>query len=390
MSHGGYAQDIMLLPVYSRPPITFARGEGCWLYDTTGRRYLDLLSGIGVNALGHGHPRLVRAITEQAARGLHVSNLFHHPYQAPLADRLLALAGGAHEFVFFSNSGSEAMEAALKAAKARGRHGLVALAHGFHGSTAGALSITAAAKYRAPFEPLVPGAGFVEPEDLDALRAAVSEQTAAIIVEPIQGEGGIRPMSEAFLREAQRLARAHDALFIADETQCGLGRTGEWFAFERVAGLTPDIVVTAKPLAAGLPLGAALFNARAAEGLGPGSHGTTFGGGPLACRVALEVLEVIEELRPAIRTNGAYLLARLEELGGVAVRGRGLMAGVELGYPAAPVAAALLERGVIVNATAHSVLRLLPPFIITRAEIDQALEPMRAIIEACGGSPGSR
>ena len=380
----------MLLPVYSRPALTIHRGEGCYLFDTSGRRYLDFISGVGVNALGHAHPRIVRTITNQAARVIHISNLYHHDYQAPLARRLAAWSGLSH--AFFSNSGAEAVEAALKAARAHGlrRHPrklqLVALENSFHGRTCGALSVTGRPEYRRAFGPLLPEVQFIPANDLDALHAAVTEHTAAIILEPIQGEGGVHVLTEPFLRQVRRLANEVGALWIADETQCGLGRTGHYFAYQRFPGLLPDIVVTAKPLAAGLPLGATLFNETAAAALPKGQHGSTFGGGPLVCRVALEVLDVIEELLPHIRQTGAYLHQRLAALG--AARGAGMIAGLALHQPGEPLVAQAMDKGLLINCTNHTVLRLLPPYITTRAQVDEAMEVLHALTEWSGPPVG--
>ncbi|MBS1824922.1 MAG: acetylornithine/succinylornithine family transaminase [Acidobacteria bacterium] len=372
----------MLLPVYTRPALTIHRGEGCYLFDTNGRRYLDFISGVGVNALGHAHPRIVRAITNQAARVIHTSNLYHHDYQAPLARRLAAWSGLSH--AFFSNSGAEAVETAIKAARAHGlrqHHGkvqLVALENSFHGRTCGALSVTGRPEYRRAFGPLLPEVRFIPANDIAALRAAVSEETAAILLEPIQGEGGVHVLEERFLREVRRLADAARALWIADETQCGLGRTGHYFAYQRFGGLIPDIVVTAKPLAAGLPIGATLFNETAATALPRGQHGSTFGGGPLVCRVALEVLDEVEQLLPHIRQTGAYLHRRLAELG--TVRGEGMMAGIALEQPGEPIVARALEEGLMINCTHQTVLRFLPPYIATRAHVDEAMEVLERLL----------
>jgi acetylornithine aminotransferase/acetylornithine/N-succinyldiaminopimelate aminotransferase len=363
----------MLLPVYTRPAITIDHGEGCYLCDTKGKRYLDFVTGAGVNALGHNHPRVTQTIGAQAGRCLHTSNHYHHAYQQPLADRLLRWTGLSH--AFFSNSGSEAIETALKAARARGRHNIVALENSFHGRTMGALSVTGQPKYREPFGPLLPGVTFVRANAIDELREAVDERTAAILVEPVQGEGGVHVLKEGFLREVQRLAHTFGALFIADEIQCGLGRTGVYFAYQHHAGLAPDIVVTAKALAAGLPLAATLFNDRAAAAMGPGLHGSTFGGGPLACRVALEVLDVIEELLPHLRETGAYLHQRLREMSGES-RGLGLMAALQLAGEGTPVVEDALSRGLMINCTQRTVIRLLPPYIATRAQIDEAMETL--------------
>jgi len=372
----------MLLPVYSRPSIVMHRGEGCYLYDTGGRRYLDFITGIGVNALGHSHPRIVRTITNQAARCLHTSNLYHHEYQAPLARRLAEWSGLSH--AFFSNSGTEAVEVALKAARAHGvrqnprKVQFVALHNGYHGRSFGALSVTGRPAYREPFGPMLPGVTFVPANDLAALEASVTEETAGIILEPIQGEGGIHILNEAFLRSAARLAKQAGALWIADETQCGLGRTGTYFAFQRFPNLLPDIVVTAKPLAAGLPLGATLFSDAAASVLHKGLHGSTFGGGPLACRVALEVLDMIEELLPHIRETGAYLHQQLSAFG--EVRGAGLMAGLQLARAAATLATGAMERGLLINCTHGDVLRMLPPYIASRGHVEEAMEVVAKVL----------
>lgn len=373
----------MLLPIYQRAPITIDHGDGPYLYDTTGRRYLDFITGVGVNALGHNHPRITKVIAEQAARCIHTSNLYHHAYLKPLAERLAKWSG--LDQVFFTNSGSEAMETALKAAKAYGtrralgKFRIVALNGGFHGRTMGSLSVTGSFKYRQPFHPLLPGITFVTRNSIDELRAAVTDETAAIVVEPVQGEGGIYPLQADFLQEIQRLAVHHDALWIADETQCGLGRTGSYFAFQRIPNIQPDIVVTAKPLAAGLPLGATMFNEKAASAFGPGTHGSTFGGGPLACRVALEVLDIIEELLPRIRTNGTYLRERLHELPAQEIRTAGMMAGIEMSTPAASLVDEALQQGLLINCTHETTLRLLPPYIATQEHIDEAMATLQTL-----------
>ena len=379
----------MLLPIYSRPALIIDHGEGCYLWDTAGRRYLDFVTGIGVNALGHNHPRITQVIQRQAGRCLHTSNLYHHSYQEPLAEKLSAWSGGLSH-VFFGNSGAEAFEAALKAAKAygakisAGKYHLVAIEGSFHGRTLGALSVTGRHKYRQPFLPMLPGVTFIPANNIDTLRAAVTDDTAAILLEVIQGENGVYPMDEAFLREVRRLADFHDALWIADETQCGLGRTGWRFAYQQFPGLLPDIALTAKPLAAGIPLSAAMFNEKAAAAIGMGQHGTTFGGGPLACRVALEVLDIIEELLPAIRETGAYLRSKLIQLQGklpliTEVRGAGMMVGLQLNVPANGAVQRAMEEGLLINCAHETVIRLLPPFISTKAEVDEAMDTLAAV-----------
>jgi acetylornithine/N-succinyldiaminopimelate aminotransferase len=379
-----------LLPTYGARPLLVERGEGCYLVDPAGRRYLDFLSGIGVNALGHGHPAIVGAICEQARLCVHTSNLHRHQYQDELATRLAHWSG--LDRVFLSNSGAEAMEAALKAARGlanrrgRKRHRIIALENSFHGRTAGALALTGQRKYRDPFLPLVPDVVFVPANDVAALERAATENTIAIVAETIQGEGGIYPLEEAFLEAIRRLASERRAVWIADEVQCGLGRTGlpfAWQHYETVAA--PDIVVAAKPLGGGLPLGATMFNRFAAAGIEPGMHGTTFGGGPLTCRVALAFLAEAERLLPAIRRHGAYLHQQLyEHLGNLdcvrEIRGRGLMAGIELTIDGEPFVQMALDAGLVINCTHGNVLRLLPPYIAGKAEIDRACATLREVL----------
>lgn len=380
-----------LLAVYGDRPLLIESGAGCSVVDQNGRRYLDCVTGIGVNALGYGHPAVTGPLLEQASTGvLHTSNLHRHQYQEELASMLARWTG--LEWVFFSNSGTEAMEAALKAARAlanrrgRKRHRIVAIDNGFHGRTAGALAITGREKYRRPFEPLPEVAVFVAANDTTGLEAAVNEDTIAIVAETVQGEGGIHLLSEEFLTAIRRLATASDAVWIADEVQCGLGRTGKRFAYEHypAAGM-PDIVVTAKPLAGGLPLGATIFSEAAASAFGPGTHGTTFGGGPLACRVALSVLREIDRLMPEIEANGAYFLERLRAIRSPLVkevRGIGLMAGIELDRPGDEFVRRALAEGMVINCTHETVLRLLPPYVISRAEIDFACDTVERILDA--------
>ena len=319
------------------------------------------------------------AIREQAVLCVHSSNLHRHPYQEALAERLAEWSG--LDLVFLSNSGTEAMEAALKAARARAnamgrrRQRIVALEGSFHGRSAGSLAVTGQGKYRDPFGPLTPEVVFIVPNDVEGLRVAVNDDTIAIVAETILGEGGIVPLTAEFLQTIRVLATRRDALWIADETQCGLGRTGERFAYQRF-GLLPDVVVTAKPLGGGLPLGATMFTAAAGAALGPGMHGTTFGGGPLACRVALAFLEETERLLPHIREAGAYFL---ERIGG---RGRGLMVGLELDGPGAPVVERAREAGLIINCTQGNVLRFLPPYVAGREEIDFACDVVRTSCRA--------
>jgi acetylornithine/N-succinyldiaminopimelate aminotransferase len=370
-----------LLQNYDRYPLSVESGQGCYVFDSDGRRYLDMISGIGVNAFGYCHPRIMAVLVKQAQRCIHTSNLVSHPYQEMLAERLCRMSGLRR--AFFSNSGTEAMEAALKAVRARahpaksGKSRLVALHGGFHGRTMGSLSVTGQPELRRRFA--FPGAEvtFVEPNDHAGLEAAIAEDTAAVVLEPVLGEGGIYPLDAGFLRKARALTQSVDALLIADEVQCGLGRTGKYFAYQWAA-IQPDIVVTAKPLAAGLPLGATLFTEDAAQWLPPHSHGTTFGGGPLACCVALEFLDMLDEVLPHICEISNRFLMRLETLKQrhpviQEIRSQGLMFGIQLSQPARGLVEAALARGLLVNDTQQTVLRLLPPYIVGEPEMDQAV-----------------
>src|SRR5450755_1385086 len=373
-----------LLQNYARYPLVLAKGKGCHLYDLAGKRYLDFLSGIGVNALGHAHPRLVRVIRQQAALLIHSSNLYYHQYQGPLAKRLSEMSG--LERCFFCNSGTEAMEGGLKMVHSHGRaidaekYQVIALENGFHGRTFGALSITGQPKYRQDFEPLVPGARFVPANDLAALEAAFSDRTAGIVLEMIQGEGGIYPLTPAFVAKARELSDRHNALLVADETQCGVGRPGTYFAYQRTNHvILPDVMVTAKPLACGIPLGVIMANEKAAATIKLGMHGSTFGGGPLACRVALEFCDILDELLPQIQRVGGFFHVQLNELARKhsfvkEVRGFGLMIGVELDRPGKQMVLDAMAEGLLINCTHETVLRFLPPYIATEKEVDQALK----------------
>jgi predicted acetylornithine/succinylornithine family transaminase len=373
-----------LLQNYARYPLVLTRGKGIYAYDVEGRRYLDFITGIGVNALGHAHPRIVKVIREQAGKMIHSSNLYYHPYQGPLAKRLVEMSGLAR--VFFSNTGTESVEGALKMAKAHGRaidadkNEIISLDNSFHGRTLGALSVTGQAKYRRDFEPLVPGARFVPPNDIAALEAAFTGRTAGMIVEMIQGEGGIYPLTYEFAAKARELADRHNALLIADETQCGVGRPGTYFAYQRSTPVVlPDVVVAAKPVACGIPLGFIIANEKAAAAIKPGMHGTTFGGGPLACRVALEFLDILDGLLPHIQEAGGYFHVKLNALarkhGFVKeVRGFGLMLGVELAIPGKQLVLDAMKEGLLINCTHDTVLRFLPPYNVTEKEIDQAVK----------------
>lgn len=386
--------DQYMVGTYRRPPIVFTHGKGCRLYDTSGRGYLDFLGGIAVNALGYSHPRLVRVMRREAARAVHFSNLFHNSFQGPLAKKLAEWSG--LDRVFFTNSGTEAMEGAMKLARAYSKKSraagapaktrFLALENSFHGRTFGAVSITYPAKYREPFEPLVPGAEFVRFNDVTDLEGKFDDSVCAIVLETIQGEGGIYPVSEAFWACARELATQHDAAMIADEIQCGLGRTGRKFAYQKFAA-KPDIVTVAKPLAGGLPLGAFIANEKFAGAFTPGLHGTTFGGGPFVCAVALEFLKTLEDekLLANVRERGKELRQRLEKLQSRfefirEVRGEGLIVGLDLSIEGAPIAEEALKRGLIINCTHEHILRMLPPFVVRAQEIREFLKTLEVVL----------
>ena len=371
-----------VLQVYKRSPVVFERGRGCYLFDGDGRGYLDMISGVGVAALGHANPRLAAAIAEQATTLLHTSNLFYHPLQGELATRLSDLSG--LPSAFFCNSGAEAIEACLKFARRYwhaqkvSRPGLVAFEHSFHGRTIGALSVTWDDHYRAPFAPLLSDVQFVSPNDPDALLAAVTEATGAVILEPLQGEGGVRPFSQRMADAVTEACRRTGALLIADEIQCGLGRTGRPF-YSSALGLQPDLMAVGKALGAGVPIAAALFSARVSKAAAFGDHGSTYGGNLLACRAALVFLEELidRDLISHVASVGAHLERGLRAIAAhhpivKEVRGAGLIWGLDLDRPALPVVQAALELGLLVNRTSDTVVRLLPPFIVTEGEVDQA------------------
>ena len=392
------AQQIMelerefLVQNYSRYPLVLERGEGCYVYDVEGNRYLDFIAGIGVNALGQAHPRIVNVIREQAGLLIHSSNLYYHRFQGALAKRLAEVSGLQRSF--FANSGTEAMEGALKMVRAHGHKispekiQLVSLDNSFHGRTLGALSITGQPKYRHDFEPLVPGVKFVPQNDIAALEQACSERTAGIIIEWIQGEGGIFPISDEYGRKARELADRYNALLIFDEIQCGVGRPGTWFGYQLADPVVlPDVMVAAKPLACGLPLGVIVANEKAASAIGAGMHGSTFGGSALACRVALEFFDILDGLLPAIRRVSDYFRMRLEELAGRyafirEVRARGLMVGVDMSVPGKQMVADAQARGLLINCTHETVLRFLPPYIITEKEVDEGVRILNGIFAA--------
>ncbi len=392
------AEKTLLLQTYDRYPILLTHGEGVHLFDDAGNTYLDLLSGIGVSALGYGHPAITKAITAQAATLLHTSNLFYHDGTATLAMKLTEITG--MDRVFFCNSGTEAWEAALKLARAHA--GLlraegksigtrfIAMEHSFHGRTMGSVATTHKQKYREPFNPVMPDVVFVPFNDLDALRAAFSNDVCGICLEPLQGEGGIHPVSREFFAAARELCNSTGALLMADEIQSGMGRTGKWMAYQHY-GIQPDVTTLAKPLAGGLPMGAMLCTEEASRAIQPGMHGTTFGGGPLACAVSIAVIDAIENegLLSHVSKVGNYFLDQLRALAGevdgiVEVRGTGFMIGVEIrtAEMAKEIADRMMtERHIILNRTSETVLRFLPPFLITEEHVNETITALRGLMK---------
>ena len=390
------AENKLMVQTYDRTPILFVSGHGCYLTDEQGHDYLDLLSGIGVSALGYAHPAMTSAINAQAAKLIHTSNLFYTEHTAELALRLTEISG--LDRAFFSNSGTEAWEAALKLARAfasknraeGGKLGtrFLALEHSFHGRTMGSVATTYKERYRTPFAPVMPEVDFVPFNDVDALRTAFAagsgSDVCAILIEAIQGEGGIHPVSMEFFAAAKALCDSTGALLIADEIQCGFGRTGRWFGYQHF-GIVPDVVTIAKPLAGGLPIGALLATERAASAISPGMHGTTFGGGPLITAVAVAVIDEIKHSRllEHVTETGTYFLTHLRELASKhpairEIRGKGLMIGLDFHNEddAKSVAAFMLAERILINRTSETVLRFLPPYMISAAQLDVALDAL--------------
>ncbi len=381
-----------VMNTYARLPVSFTHGDGVWLYDETGRRYLDALSGIAVSTLGHAHPHLVRAIAEQAARVLHTSNLYRIPLQERLADRIAALSG--MEEVFLCNSGCEANEAAIKLARFHGhRKGvaqptIVVMENAFHGRTLATLSATGNRKAQAGFEPLVAGFLRVPYRNIDAIRqiASHNHNVVAVMLEVIQGEGGVNSADEPFLRELRQLCDECGWLLVCDEVQCGLGRTGKWFGWQH-AGIRPDVMTLAKGLGSGVPVGACVAAGAAAGLFGIGNHGSTFGGNPLACAAALATLDAIADeglLDNAVRTGDAIRTGLGKAFAGVAgvidIRGRGLMIGIELDRPCGDLVATALANGLLINVTAERVIRLLPPLIFTLPDAQRLVDALAPLI----------
>ena len=378
-----------LLPVYARYPVVMERGEGVYLFDSSGNRYLDLMAGLGVNALGHAHPRMVAAMADQAAKIVHLSPQYANRYPGELGERLCSMSG--MKGIFYSTGGSEAVEGALKLARTHARqnyrhpkHGIVALKNSYHGRTYGSLSVTGQDKYRLDFGPGLPNVTFVDRENIAQLRAAVSDETAAVLMEPLLGEGGVHAISAEFLQEARRLSDQHGALLILDEIQTGLGRTGDWFAYTQ-SGVKPDVLILGKPLGGGLPLSAILVNENLFDAFGVAKHGSTLGGSPIACRLGLEFLKIVEDegLLERVRDTGDYLLSGLRELAGelgVEARGRGLLLGLDLRRPARSVAEKALAQGYLLNVVQGNVLRFLPPFLLEHQHVDAVMDLLHRML----------
>lgn len=382
------------LPVFARYPLVLSHGRGAYVYDMEGRKYLDFLAGIAVNIIGHAHPKLVAAIAEQAGKIIHCSNLYYTAQQATLAESLVKLSGLGK--VFLGNSGAEANEGAVKLARkygkaaAAGKFEIVAAEHSFHGRTLATLTATGQPKYQKGYEPLPPGFIHVPFNDLEALKAAVSEKTCAVMLEPIQGEGGVNLPDAGYLAAVRELCDTYGALLIFDEIQTGVGRTGKMFAYEHF-GFKPDIVTLAKGLGGGVPIGAFIASDRVAAAFGPGDHGSTFGGNPLACAAANAVLAIMaeEELLENARQVGAYLLEKLSELqarypGHIAgVRGLGLIVGMKLTRPGKDLVVSCMERGLIINCTAGDVLRFVPPLNIQQRHVDEMIGILSEVLDEC-------
>ena len=399
------AEARLLVPTYDRNPLLFTSGEGVYVIDEQGNKYLDLLSGIGVNALGYANPVIENAIAQQSKKLIHISNLYFHEGQAELALRLTERAG--MDRAFFCNSGTEAWEAALKLARAhagllRGEGKQIgtkflALEHGFHGRTFGSMSTTHKAKYREPFGPTVPTVEFVKLNDVADLHAKFSNEVCAILVEAIQGEGGIRPLTQEFFAEARKLADSTGALLIVDEIQAGMGRTGKWFAYQHY-GIQPDITTLAKPIAGGLPLGAVLCTEDVSRSFHAGIHGTTFGGGPLACAVGIAVIDAMEKdgMLAKNTATGEYFMEKLRGLQKkhdaiVDVRGKGLMVAAEVDSAdlGKKTVKEMLKRRILINCTSDTVLRFLPPYILERAHVDTAVAALDEIFTEHAAEQGA-
>ena len=391
----------VLMPNYRRWPVAFVEGQGMRLWDAEGKEYLDFVAGIAVDVLGHCHPHHVRAIQQQATRLIHISNLYQIPQQAELGRILVERTGVPEGQAFFCNSGTEAVEAAIKLARKAARtvrdrdaFEIIVADHGFHGRTMGALSATMVPRYHEDFGPLVPGFVEVPFNDLAAVERAITPKTAAVLMEPVRGEGGITPTTDAYLRGLRGLCDARGVWLVLDEVQTGFGRTGRWFAYQH-AGVVPDIVTLAKGMGGGVPIGAIVARGEIAAAFQPGTHGSTFAGNPLVCAAALAVMQAIAEegLVDRAAEMGTYLMARLGELAKAhpvitEVRGRGLMVAIELGIPSEPVVAACLARGLLVNNVQPKAIRFVPPLIVERGDIDEAIVILGSALSAVGVEAG--
>lgn len=372
------------MPVFARYPMVISHGEGAYVTDTDGNRYLDFFAGIAVNALGHAHPNLVKAVTEQAAKVIHCSNLYYTEVQAQLIEKLASLSG--LDKIFLANSGAEANEGALKLARKYGKtiaddkYEIITANHCFHGRTLMTLTATAQPKYQAGYEPLPQGFTYIDYNDIAALEAAISDKTCAVVLEPIQGEGGVNVPADDYLQKVRALCDKHGALLIFDEVQTGIGRTGKMFAYEHF-GIKPDIVTLAKGLAGGVPIGAFLASDKVANAFHPGDHGSTFGGNPLACAAAKAVIDTIlaDDLLANVNEVGAYLMEKIEALGAKypeiirSVRGKGFMVGIELTREGRAIVQACLDKKLIINCTAGNVLRIVPSLTIGRQQVDEMI-----------------
>ena len=375
------------MPNYARLPVKFIRGEGVYLYDEEGNEYIDLLSGIGVNSLGYKHPKLTKAICEQAKELIHISNLFEVPYQEELAQKLVETSYGPQGGkVFFCNSGAEANEALIKLVRKywrdRGedRYEIITFKRSFHGRTYGSLSATGQPKLHEGFEPMLEGFVYAEFNDIESVKELISDKTAAVLLEVIQGEGGVNPADETFVKELYNLTREAGILFAVDEVQTGNGRTGKYWGFQHYNAV-PDLFSTAKGLGGGVPVGALIAKTEIADHLTPGSHGSTFGGNPLAMRAGLVVYEELESgLLNHVSKVGEYFKRALENLGKGKVKGKGLMLGLEIDRPCKELVLKGLQNGIVFNCTAERVLRFLPPLVITEYEIDRAVEILKELL----------
>ena len=385
--------EASILHTYNRFPVVFEKGEGCYLYDSEGKEYLDFAAGIAVNALGYHYPGYDEALKSQIDKLMHISNLY---YNEPIIDAGARLVQASHmEKAFFTNSGTEAIEGALKAAKkyayerdGHADHEIIAMNHSFHGRSIGALSVTGNAHYRTPFNPLLPGVRFANFNDLDSVKAQITDKTCAIIMETIQGEGGIYPATEEFLKGVRALCDEHDLLLILDEIQCGMGRSGEMFAWQKY-GVKPDVMTVAKALGNGVPIGAFLACGKAATAMVPGDHGTTYGGNPLVTAAADAVLDIFEKRHIAdhVKEVGAYLYEKLEGLKDKYDvvkdhRGVGLIQGLEFTVPVGPIVSkALLEQKLVLISAGANIIRFVPPLIIEKSDVDEMVKRLEVVIK---------